>query len=174
MATLLDKGKEPAGVLYEALIEKDFNQALLESISKRRRLKGKSGETVFSPTRVFQQLRGRSNRSIAPEPVRAEQSNTSIVYGDRLILKLFRRQAEGINPDLEIGLFLTERASFPHTPQVAGTIEYHRNKSEPVTVGVLQNLVANQGDAWSYTLDILGRYFERCVAKPGQARTDTR
>jgi len=169
VAALTDKGKEPAGVLYEALIDKSFSQALLESISKRRRLKGKSGELLFSPARAFQQLSRGSDKSMDPIPIRAEQSNTSIVYGDRFILKLFRRQEEGINPDLEIGAFLTERASFPHTPQVAGTIEYHRKKGEPVTVGILQNMVANQGDAWAYTQDILGRYFERCVAKQHEA-----
>jgi len=165
VAALSDKGKKPTGVLYEALIDKNFSLALLESISKRRHLKGKGGELVFSPTRIFHQLLGGSERNCEPAPVKAEQSNTSIVYGDRFILKLFRRQQEGINPDLEIGLFLTENALFPHTPQVAGTIEFHRKKGDPFTVGILQNLVANQGDAWVYTLDILGRYFERCSTR---------
>jgi maltose alpha-D-glucosyltransferase/alpha-amylase len=83
------------------------------------------------------------------------------------MLKLFRRTAEGVNPDLEVGRFLTEKASFPHTPHVAGYIEYrpHRN-AEGMTVAVLQGYRQNQGDAWRYTLDALGRYFEWVLAHP--------
>jgi len=84
------------------------------------------------------------------------------VYGQRLILKIFRRLSEGTNPDLEIGRFLTERARFPHIPSVAGALEYRAGEGEPTTLGILQAYVVNEGDAWSYTLDQLERYFE-CV-----------
>ncbi len=97
--------------------------------------------------------------------MRAEQSNTSVVYGDRLILKLFRRVDEGVNPDLEIGAFLTDKARFPHIPPVAGALEYRRGRGEPMTLAILQGYVPNEGDAWRYTLDILNRYFERVLAQ---------
>jgi maltose alpha-D-glucosyltransferase / alpha-amylase len=90
-----------------------------------------------------------------------------MAFGDRFVLKLFRRLEEGVNPDLEVGRFLTERTTFRHTPPVAGWLEV-RNGREPLTLGVLHGWVANEGNAWSYTLDILGRYFERVLtAKDG-------
>jgi maltose alpha-D-glucosyltransferase/alpha-amylase len=78
---------------------------------------------------------------------------------------MFRRLFEGVNPDLEIGRFITEKTSFAHTPPFAGALECRREKGEPITVGILQGYVQNQGDAWCYTLDSLQRYFEGCLAR---------
>jgi maltose alpha-D-glucosyltransferase/alpha-amylase len=108
---------------------------------------------------------------LEPRLSKAEQSNTSIIFGERFILKLFRKLEPGVNPDLEVGRFLTERAGFPHTPAVVGWIdlrrggESERRKSEPLTVGILQEYVQNEGDAWSYTLGSLGRFFERVLVR---------
>ena len=82
-------------------------------------------------------------------------------FGDRLILKLFRKLEPGVNPDLEIGRFLTDETDFRHVPRVAGALEIRDRRHEPVTLGILQELIANEGDAWSYTLDALGRFFDR-------------
>jgi maltose alpha-D-glucosyltransferase/alpha-amylase len=79
-------------------------------------------------------------------------------YGDRMMLKLFRRIADGVNPDLEVGRFLTERASFPHIPPVAGALEYRVGREAPTTLAMLQGLVVNEGDAWSHALDEVARY----------------
>ena len=104
--------------------------------------------------------------------MRAEQSNSSVVFGDQFILKLFRRTQPGINPDLEIGYFLTERAAFSHTPAVAGTIEYRPRRGDSVAVGILQNFVPNEGDAWRHTLDALSQYFDRAVTRPADELKD--
>ncbi len=90
---------------------------------------------------------------------KAEQSNTSIIYGDRFILKVFRKLEPGINPDVEIGVFLTEH-SFKNTPAVLGTFEYRaRENGEVCAAGILQEFVRNQGDAWKYTLGSTERLF---------------
>jgi len=93
----------------------------------------------------------------------AEQSNTSLFYGDRLVLKLFRRQQSGPNPDCEIGRYLTEEARFDGIPPFAGAIEYVGADEEPATLAMLQGFVANQGDGWTLTLEELARYFENCA-----------
>jgi len=91
-----------------------------------------------------------------------------VVYGNRFKLKLFRRLEEGVSPELEIGRFLTEKKPFPNVPPVAGVLEYRRRRrGEPVTLGILHGYVHNEGDGWDYTLDSLGRYFERVLAHPG-------
>ena len=63
-----------------------------------------------------------------------------------------------------MGRFLTERAGFPHIPAVAGALEYRVGRREPMTLGILQAFVANEGDAWRFTLDQLESYYERALA----------
>jgi maltose alpha-D-glucosyltransferase / alpha-amylase len=156
------------GVLYEALSERAFCTALLDAIARRRRLRGADGELACTPTAAMRRpLVDAIEGGLAePAPVKAEQSNTSVVYGDRFILKMFRRLESGINPDLEIGRFLTDGASFPHVPRVAGAIEYLSNRKEPLTLGIVQEFVPNEGDAWRYTLDVLRNYYDRAVTRP--------
>jgi maltose alpha-D-glucosyltransferase/alpha-amylase len=160
------KDGDSGGLIYDALVDKNFCKFLLEAISRRRHFKGKAGKVLASRTRVFRNARGPAEVSPEPVPLKAEQTNTSVVYGDRLILKLFRRLEGGINPELEIGRFLTEELSFPHISPVAGAIEYHREKGQPMSLAILQSFVPNEGDAWQYTLDFLNRYFQHVLAHP--------
>ena len=156
------------GVVYDALAERDFRDSLLEAIARRRRFKGGSGQVVALPTKVFRKLRGPVAEPLTPALLEAEQTNSCIVYGQRLMLKLFRRLEEGVSPELETGRFLTEQEPFPNTAPVAGAIEYwSREKGEPVTLGILHRFVQNEGDAWHYTLDSLVHYFEGVLARPG-------
>jgi trehalose synthase-fused probable maltokinase len=96
--------------------------------------------------------------SVAPhtlEPIRlmpGEQSNTSVRFGDGLILKLFRRLQFGANPDVEIGWFLTEHTEFRGTPAVAGSLSYVRADGCEASVALLQCFERNRGDAWTTTL----------------------
>ncbi len=90
---------------------------------------------------------------------KAEQSNTSILYGHELILKLFRRLQPGENPDVEIGRFLTEAARFPRIPPFLGDIAITPEGGQKTTVAMLQGLVANEGDGWQWFLDQLPGFF---------------
>jgi maltose alpha-D-glucosyltransferase/alpha-amylase len=158
-------GDSPRALLYEAIDDKQFAESLLDSIGRRRRFKGSAGELSASPTETFRQLRGGTDTALDPAPLSSEQSNSSVVYGDKLILKLFRRPDPGMNPDLEVGRVLTQSPLSVNVPPVAGFIEYRRDRSEPMTVGILQGYVANEGDAWRYTLDNVGSYYERVLSK---------
>ena len=157
------RAEQGEGVVYEALWDKSFCEALLGAIARRRRFKGTAGELVAFPTRAFRLLRSASEEPLDSSLLKAEQSNTSIVYRNMFILKLFRRVAAGVNPDLEIGRFLTEKVAFSHTPAVAGALEYRQDHGEPMTVAILHGLVPHHGEAWQYTLDALDHYFERAL-----------
>ncbi|NTW00879.1 MAG: maltose alpha-D-glucosyltransferase [Oscillochloris sp.] len=160
------EGQEP-GVLYDPLIERGFCVALRELVAGRRRLRGGRGELVGSPTKALRGLlNGFSNAHLEPLPVRVEQSNSSVNFGGHLIMKLFRKIDSGLNPDLELGRFLTDDQEFANTPPVAGSIEYVRNGDEPQTFAILQGFVTNEGDAWNYTLDVLHSYFDEVLARP--------
>ena len=156
------------GVVHGALGDPAVGQALLDAIAKRRVIRGGAGTVVGVPGRGFRRLRG--DAPLESAPLGAEQSNTSLVFGDRLILKLFRRLEPGTNPDLEIGRFLSEEVGFANVPAVAGAIEYRPRKGEVASLAILQQNVPNEGDAWRFTLDALDRYFERALALPGNRR----
>jgi maltose alpha-D-glucosyltransferase/alpha-amylase len=153
------------GLVYDAGADPEFCQALLSLMDRRRHLRGEQGELRVGQTAAWPGIRESLDSNTEVRAIRAEQSNFSMVFGDRLILKMFRRLDRGLNPDLEVGRFLTERASFPHTPPLAGWLEYHSGREEPRTMAVLHGFVPNQGDAWEYTGRELMRYFERAVTK---------
>ena len=106
------------------------------------------GVVRFVRTDRYSPLRG--DGPLAPRRLTTEQSNTSVAYGSRLILKWLRRVKAGTNLDREVGSFLTLQARFPHVPPLAGAIEYVSAAGEVTTLGVLQGFVANQGDGWSW------------------------
>ena len=156
---------ETEGIVYDALYDPNFCKALLEAVERGRDFKGATAEMRAQPLKVFRSVRGGAEVSLEPSMVKREQSNTSIIYGDRFILKFFRRVTEGINPDVEIGRFITEKTSFAHVPPLAGYFEIRRGSAESSTLAILQGLVVNEGDAWRYTLDSLGRYFEDILSR---------
>jgi len=96
----------------------------------------------------------------------AEQSNTSIVYGDHLILKLFRRLQPGENPDVEIGRFLTEVARFQHIPPFMGEIAVMQRDGKKTSMAMLQGLVSNEGDGWKWFLGQLAEFFPAVASLP--------
>jgi len=85
----------------------------------------------------------------------AEQSNTSVMFDRRVILKLIRRLDAGVNPDSEVLEFLSTHTACRDVPALLGVMMYddgHGNEAQPATVGVLQRFVPNGGDGWSYTV----------------------
>ena len=87
-------------------------------------------------------------------PVGVEQSNSSVVFGDALILKAFRRVEPGVNPELELLRFLSARG-FPHIAPLAGWYEVEGRLLD-ATLGILQEFLAGARDGWELTLDELG------------------
>ena len=160
IARLTLTARKQDGILYDAVGSKAFCCGLLELITRRRNAKGRTGELLASNTPVLRRIRGEEPAPLEPAPARAEQSNSSVIYGGQLILKLFRRLEIGTNPELEIGRFLTER-EFAHTAPLAGALEYCSAGEDIGTVAVLSGFVAGAKDAWEYTLDALSRYHER-------------
>ena len=168
IATVMPAGDAgPAWTLYDAMYEPAFATALLDAISGRRRVAGRRGELTATPTRALRGLRGGRATVLTPSVGRAEQSNTSVLFGDRLILKVVRCLEPGVNPEIEIGQALTD-AGFEHTPALGGWLAY-RGGREPAALGVLQQYVANEGDTWQFTLDAVSDFYERAAAGDGGA-----
>jgi len=160
-STLTLAQRDGAGkvVLSDALKEEAFLSLLLEAIQKGLIFTGDSGELRTSYPSALKLQEAGASESLKPRAIEAEQSNSSIAYGDRLMLKFFRRLEEGVNPDLEMSGFLTEKAGYQHTPHLLGALEYHSADGRRMTQGILQAFVANHGDAWQYTMKSISHFY---------------
>lgn len=155
---------EQEGILYDGIYNENVHQILLSIISGKRRLKGTSGEIVGIAGRGLKTLTDKFPPVLVSHPLKVEQSNSAIVFDETLFLKLYRKLEEGANPELEILRFLSDDVQFKYIPLFAGAIEYRTGKSEPQTIAIMQGYVENSGNAWSYTLEIMARFFEQIVA----------
>jgi maltose alpha-D-glucosyltransferase/alpha-amylase len=151
------------GVLADAFADEDFCRALAGAIAAGEDIRSARGTIRFMRTPAFAELAG-DDAAVWQGQVRStgvQSSNTVLVLGDRLLLKAYRRLHAGINPELEIGRFLSETVSFKHAVPVAGAIEYLAGDGAVTTLALLQGFVENQGDAWGYTLNYVEQFLEQ-------------
>ena len=164
------------GVLHDAFADEVFCRKLVEAMGSNQAEPFPGGQLQFFATGAFAALLGEEALSqLSQLPVRrsgAEGSNTAVILGDRLFLKGYRRLQKGVNPELELGRFLTEVSPFDHIVPLAGALEYRGTDGTVVTLALLQGFVANQGDAWSYTLNYLQRFLEDCLMRPEEMATE--
>jgi maltose alpha-D-glucosyltransferase/alpha-amylase len=146
------------GLIADATVDDAFAASLFEVVDFQRDMRTRGGLVRSHRTGAFDTLRGTG--PLAARRLSAEQSNTSIVFGDRLIAKLFRKLDAGPNPDVEIGEQLTARSDFRRAPRVAGALEY-THAAEPLAhIAVLHELVPSQADGWGHALNELRRFLE--------------
>ncbi len=152
------------GVLADATQDPEFCGALVEAIGAGSELPTAHGKIVFKPTRAFARLAGapESRRPVARPP--GSSSNTVMQLGHRLFLKTYRRVRTGLNPELEVGRFLTDVAEFAHCVPLAGSVEYVDANGVASSLALLQAYVENQGDGWSFTVDYVARRIEARAA----------
>jgi maltose alpha-D-glucosyltransferase/alpha-amylase len=171
-------GPRGQAMLHDALADDSVCSELLSAIGGGRELRLRAGTVRAFATCAFRELRGAVDQPLGVVRGPATSSNSLVLYGRRLLMKLFRRLEVGINPDFEIGRFLTEQEHFSRIPSVAGAIEYRpADGCGPITLAILQALVRNQGDGWSHAIDELGRYFDRASGRmhgPDPVRPDDR
>jgi maltose alpha-D-glucosyltransferase/alpha-amylase len=154
------------GILYDAIFDDETCTALLAAIENDATIATAKGLIQGRASSVYGAARGPAEVPLPPTRGTAEQSNSSIRFGERLIMKLFRRQEPGQNPDCEIGRYLTEYTQFTRIPPFAGSIEYVRGQDEPATLAMVQGLVVNEGDGWRWMLEELERFYENCSRTP--------
>ncbi len=150
--------------LFDATASAEFRTALLQLIVKGSEIALELGasQASFAATKS-KTLDGRELLDLPSRVGSAEQSNTSILFGEQAILKLFRRLRAGENPDVEITRFLTEVANYGNIPAYLGDL--HRT-DDGTTLAFLQVFAPNEGDGWGWTLEELSRYFESVANCP--------
>lgn len=155
---------ENVGVLIDAVYSDAYRNALFRFIQQSRKLKLTNGSLYFyiAENTAAPFVEGAINSRV----LNAEQSNTSLIYNNKYFLKLYRKLDHTINPDLEITRNLTDKTNFKNSPRFVGAIEWLSPDNRQMVLGMMQEVVANEGDAWEYTRDVLDRYFERVMVRP--------
>jgi maltose alpha-D-glucosyltransferase/alpha-amylase len=152
------------GVLYSDAEDQAFVRALVVSMSRRRNHKTEHGKLrAWGSADLWQQRRELAELEPVPCPPGLRHSDT--VIGKRLFLKLYRRVEPGSHPEIELNRFLTE-LSFDGAPALLGTLEYDSAEGETWALGVLHSWLPQARTAWEFTLDTLGRYFDRIESLP--------
>ena len=156
------------GILADAFADDAFCLALVLAIGSGQTLACAQGKLCFTPTLAYASLTEQTLLDLTIRPC-IQGSNTAVLLGDRLFLKAYRHLQIGINPELELGRYLTDVCKFTHLAPVEGAVEYITDDGKPMTLALLQGQVENQGDFWCYTLDYLKRFLEEnraIVVKP--------
>jgi maltose alpha-D-glucosyltransferase/alpha-amylase len=135
-------------------------------MATRREVASAQGKLQFRPTAAFNDIAGRDYATLNVDRPRGSSSNTVVALGERLMLKGYRRLRTGLNPELEMGQYLTEVVNFPNCARLAGVLEYFGNDGQVRLLAMLQAFVANQGDGWIYALEYLKRHLEQYRTTP--------
>ncbi len=156
--------RERVGLIYAAFAHPEFARDMARAMLRNASIPVGEGRLRFSSTPLFAPLAEAIGEDVRTPAL--EQSNTAVFFGSRLFLKGYRRLRTGINPELEVGRFLTEASPFPHIAPILGAAEYvDPGEPEPLTLAILQKFVENQGDMWTLTCD----YLTRMLSLPAQA-----
>jgi maltose alpha-D-glucosyltransferase/alpha-amylase len=154
--------KDKMGILFGAFGDPVFCRALARAMGEAREVPFDHGRLRFTSTGAFA-----GNAAAIDEPVHhpsLDQSNTGVFFGSRLYLKGYRRLQEGVNPEVEVGRFLTDVSPFPHIAPVLGAVEYVAADGRVITLALLQQFIENQGSLWTHTLDYLERLTQSLFA----------
>jgi maltose alpha-D-glucosyltransferase/alpha-amylase len=163
------------GALVDALTQDGFAPALLAAICRE------ASVPLQAPERDAAVIRFRQRPAFAstavPDPIivrrlGAEQTNSSVLFDEYAVLKLYRRLQPGIHPEMEMSGFLGEQAGFANTPPLLATIEVDfRDEAGPCALGVLFGFVRNQGDGWTLAVDYLRRHLEAALIEGAPGAT---
>jgi maltose alpha-D-glucosyltransferase/alpha-amylase len=146
-------GDRPDGVLH-GRIEDDIAPAMLSMLATSATMALARGRLEAVPTRAFPAVMGgAAPTALAARRVSGEQSNTSVLFGDRLVMKVIRRLQPGVSPDVEVGRHLTERVAFTGSPRLAGWIDHVADDGTRTTLVVAHEFVAGGRDSWETSVE---------------------
>ncbi|MFN8516995.1 MAG: hypothetical protein U0841_31365 [Chloroflexia bacterium] len=149
---------DPDGAVVDGLERPALRAFLLKQLLAGETLRGHNLRVVAVPLVANEEIDPATSRVVG-----VEQSNTSVIYGDRAIMKVYRRLVAGTNPEVELGRYLTG-AGFPAVPRLLATAQLIGPDGFAADLLVLQDFVPNDGDGWAWAV---------AAAKNALAATDS-
>ncbi|MBR9997724.1 MAG: maltose alpha-D-glucosyltransferase [Cyclobacteriaceae bacterium] len=156
---------EKTGILYDPLYAEHFRQYLLVLLTKNKRLDDSDSSIHFYSINNLRVLEEENNQELKTSKlIDSAESHTVIVYGNMLVLKMYRHLDYSSSRDVEISRFLSEKIKFDQVPEYFGTIEFIRSKSYPSTLGIAQHYIPGAITASEYLADGFQRYYENMAS----------
>ena len=160
-------GKE--GVLFDLFYDVSYQHFLMKNLIANKNVSSDEGDAaiLFTGSKYLRQGYPASEKIIS-KMLNADQSNTSIIYNNLFFLKIYRKVDRVINQDLEIMKFLHDETKFRGMPSLAGSIALESGSGK-IVLGMLQELVPNSTDGWSFFMDRLHSFNDRLLSDPALA-----
>jgi maltose alpha-D-glucosyltransferase/alpha-amylase len=157
------------GTLLDATAEPEFIAALLAKIHTGETVGKDARKIEFRPTAAFAAMPLPDIKTVTA--VEGWQSNSSVIADGKYVVKILRRIAAGIHPEIEVGRFLTDVAHFQNAPALLGTVELNDGEDR-TALAVVHTYFENQGDAWSVASASLDRFIDEQRMLPGETITE--
>jgi maltose alpha-D-glucosyltransferase/alpha-amylase len=157
------------GLLTDAFALPAFARQMMASLAKGERIETPAGQIVFEPTPDKRDVLARPDEAEVMW-LTAEQSNSSLVIDDAVMLKIFRRISTGEHPEAEMGRYLTAN-NFTNAPALLGEVYRVEPDGRRHALAVAQAFVRNQGDAWTWARNQFDRAFESTATREASAHT---
>ena len=156
---------EIPGILFDPLYTEHFRQYLLEMMIKNKKLDSDNNQILFYSRNNLRKLQSENIQEWGTSKlIDSAESHTVILYGNKLILKLYRQIDYSSSRDVEISRFLSEKLKFKQVPEYYGTIEFVKPKSYPSTLGIGQHYIPGAITAKEYLADAFQRYYENITS----------
>ena len=152
--------------LCDATFDNRFLGHLFHLVTGKEEWQGKSGLVSGLKTANLDSfIEKSSGREPEPSLMGIEQTNTSIRFHNDLCFKLYRRIEAGVSPEVEMCSALSTGTAFKNLPSYFGSLNYEQSRVNRYSLGILQNYVKNEGDAWQLSLGHVKRYYDDVLAK---------
>lgn len=151
-------------IMYDAVYDTDFHKILYDLIALDKHIEGRQGTLISSKSSLFDSWYA-DHKLTKSFLLKREQSNSSIVYDNHFIVKLFRRLEQGHNCDCEIIKSLGKQDMFHHVPRYGGVIEYHKQDNTVMTIGFLEEFIKDTHDVWQMMLDSVEDFYYRIAGR---------
>ncbi len=156
------------GLLYDGMASESLCRSLLEAIASHRPLKGLTGYTEAIRTPELREIL-HQNPDLPVVSLKGQHSNSAVLFGEKLVLKLLRRIESGVHPELEVGRFL-QAQHFPYCARFLGALTYEVPEQGSTLLALVTECLAHAIPAWDYTLDALSRYYDRAITWVAQGK----
>ena len=158
---LLDKEE---GIIYDGAADKSVQEMLFDLIRRRSKLKGLNGSLNAKSGSLLKKAYLPTD-PLMPHLISSRQTNSSITYGEKFFLKMYRSPQEGENPEVEVMKHLTRKTNFRHIPLYMGRLDYRNPGLEDTSIAMLMELIPSVGNAWEMTQTSIESFFDKLLSE---------
>lgn len=152
-------------ILIDAIYDEKFRQDFLKMVIRKRKIKTENGDLIIDIEKRAKRIFSGGKLYTESRLLKTDKKIIQILYGEKLLVKIYRKIDEDINPGVEILKILTEKTDFPNIPPYAGSLNYLGNAMPPCTLVLMKEYINYQTDGWTYIIDSVKHHFDNVISK---------